>query len=569
MNKTIENLRRLSVAPSDNGEAYNVWLEQADAFSFLVGNLNDDDIVVYAGLPYTFIHAVLVPKAAIDPLDIDDLLSWNFNPYSSWGVVSSNSNVSIEHPLAGEGKVLSQGEQIVFARSFEGVPDRGNYIEILQKIIHVSGLHYMSERNAWCRLDRHGDIKDEICIFKVSIQSEDHSRTVVTCNREILQEYAALTDAVLIRMFDFTRFRTDRFNGWNQQTEEQMCSNHGLYYRHLIEPNYASYSRGVQISEIAASREFLVKALGWSSEEDAGQYAIFIAHDWKNNRVKEISCAPGHSVNYFTESDLPSELSPAFFRPEVLIKYKSDTEKYRLKQRSISCRGAWDLKTYDINEAGQVHTYLVYLRNLPFEEQLYWKSFNEKPKGPISKRAYRTDFEGSFSTEYDSLDSLKNKLSKLHKQVVSWWTLRADDLMDQVHYPVTTSLDEWGDEILGLDQLLVEGFQEKWLRNKAVELGQSPDPRFRSLKLIEECLIGFGFDEDHAQSIVSPLREVHHLRTKTKGHASSDTKKLLRKKAIADHGNLRQHFIYLCKECDEAMETIAQAFNESSATKSL
>jgi hypothetical protein len=87
----------------------------------------------------------------------------------------------------------------------------------------------------------------------------------------------------------------------------------------------------------------------------------------KNGVIREISCAPGATANYFTESDLPFELSPAFFSPEVLRKYKADSDKYSLAGRSISCRCAWSLQTYDVNEAGQVHTYLVYLRNLPYD----------------------------------------------------------------------------------------------------------------------------------------------------------------------------------------------------------
>ncbi|WP_446808486.1 hypothetical protein ACH50O_14495 [Methylomonas sp. 2BW1-5-20] len=91
-------------------------------------------------------------------------------------------------------------------------------------------------------------------------------------------------------------------------------------------------------------------------------------------------------------SDLPFATSPAFFRPEVLLKYKADPDKYQIESRSIHCRGGWFLKSFDINEAGQVHAYLCDLSHLPYAEQLYWKSFNEPPKAGISTRAYRSDF---------------------------------------------------------------------------------------------------------------------------------------------------------------------------------
>ncbi len=46
-----------------------------------------------------------------------------------------------------------------------------------------------------------------------------------------------------------------------------------------------------------------------------------------------MSTAPGATANYFTESDLPFETTPAFFRPDVLLKYKFDSEKYTLESR--------------------------------------------------------------------------------------------------------------------------------------------------------------------------------------------------------------------------------------------
>ena len=42
---------------------------------------------------------------------------------------------------------------------------------------------------------------------------------------------------------------------------------------------------------------------------------------------------------------------------------------------------------FDVNEYNQVHVYAVDLCNLPYQEQLHWKQYNEKSKWPISNRA--------------------------------------------------------------------------------------------------------------------------------------------------------------------------------------
>jgi hypothetical protein len=38
----------------------------------------------------------------------------------------------------------------------------------------------------------------------------------------------------------------------------------------------------------------------------------------------------------------------------------------------------------DVNEEGQIHAYIVDLRNLPYEERLHWKAYNEPPKAGIT-----------------------------------------------------------------------------------------------------------------------------------------------------------------------------------------
>jgi len=564
MSDVLKELRTMSTVPPREGGAYDAWLQQADALAFLANNLNDNDFVVYAALPHTFIHAVLVPTHSLSPPDIDDLMSWNFNPYTSWGIVyglSEPQHVSICPPLDGAGsKTIAKGEQLVFARSFQGNAQCRSYIEILQKFAHISDLHYVVERNAYCRLDRHGDVEDAIRIVTIKADQKYHGGTIVTFDRPILDQYTALTDAALVRMFDFTRYDPEQFGGWHSTHEERRRTGEDTFYRFVIEQGHGSYSRGIQIVPTSDTRQAIFDRFQKGISRSKGQYASFIAHDWKNKRVEEISCDPSGLANYFTDSNLPFEISPAFFRPEVLLKYKADREKYKLTERSVSCRGTWSLETYDINEAGQVHTYLIYLSHLPYEEQLHWKQYNEPPKAPLSERAFTTDFKGDFWDKYDPLPSLREKLRELRRRATPWWTLRSDGLIDRPHYPVTAATDEWREEILTLDQLLVEAFEETWLRKKAKELGRLPEPNWRALKLTEECLVGLGFEEEHARSVTSPLRELHDLRSKLKGHASGDTGKSIGTAAISRHGTYRKHFEDLCKRCDEAMEMIIDAF---------
>jgi hypothetical protein len=564
MAKLLGRISVMSTPPSDK-ETFDTWLDGADALAFLKANAHDDEIVIYAGADHVFIHGILVPIVSVSPPDRDDLMGWNCNAGSSWGVsynFSDSASISISPPLEYTGsKTLDQGEQLVFARSFEGRLERKGYFEILQKFVHVSGLHFLHEKNAYCRLDERGDIEEVIRILTPRRKEVGVSGTIIAFSRDVLEEYMALTESALVRTFDFTRFRPYQFGGWAGAPQSSFRIDGDLFYRFAVQPGNASYFRGFQIVYPSITKQEVYARYNRSHCE-ATQYASFIAQDWKNGVVKEISCAPGATANYFTKSDLPFELSPAFFRPEVLLKYKADPDKYRLEGRAISCRGTWYLETYDINTAGQVHTYLVYLRNLPYEEQLYWKTYNEEPKAPLSKRAIATDFTGNWDLDYDPIESVKEFAREVARKETPWWVLRSDRLTDQVHYPVTSSADEWASELLHLEQLIVEGYEERWLREKAVALGRTPDVKLRSLKLIEECLMALGFDEDHARNLTAPLHRLHGLR-KLKAHASGEEAIETRRQILLQHKSYKDHFRALCAECDEALRTIQEIFEKA------
>ncbi len=558
MSGLVNAVNRISTPPLDE-QTFNKWLEAEDALAFLKTHAESDGFVMHAISQHTYIHGMLVPTSRVNPPNGEDLMSWNCGAESSWGICTTFSDppiVSIVPPLDHPGsETLHHAEQIVIARHFEGRLGETRYYEVLQKFVHLFELHFLQERKAYCRLDKHGDIDEVICIIDIPSKRDEMGGSIVVFKREMLDLYLVLTDSVIIRTFDFTRYRPP-FSHWSNQ-DVRMTAQADLFYRSHIEHGNASYLRGCEIISPVASKESILKRYVLGGEDENKQYESFIAHDWKNGVVKQISCAPGATANYFTESNLPFELSPVFFRPEVLLKYKSDSDKYRLEDRSIFCRGAWYLKTYDINEAGQVHTYLVYLRDLPYEEQLYWKAYNEKPKASISRRAIKTDFEGCWDVGFDPLDSLRNTLREMHRDRVAWWTLRSEKLIEQMHYPVTSSAGEWAEEILHLDQLIVEGFETKWLRNQAQKLGRPLEQNFRSLKLIEECLVGVETPEDEAKNLVAPLRELHDLRSKVKGHATGAEATAIKQRILQEHGAFKKHFSFLCAECEQSIKGIS------------
>ncbi|WP_415383878.1 hypothetical protein [Pseudomonas aeruginosa] len=458
------------------------------------------------------------------------------------------------------GASLAGGEPLVIRRRLEGVHTGPTPIEINQKLVHCLDIHYVEERKAYCRLNGDGDIEDVIRILTLAIPDQIEGREVVTILRKDLDNYMALADLALVLKFDFTRYVPGSFDSWHGATRYHRDESDLFFHGGSI--SRASFAHGAMVVRPKTTVEEQEEV--WRKDFDGDpdrEYAVFKIYDRKNDRQVETSCSPDHIVSYFEDSDLPWQISPAFFRAEVLNRFKGDPEKYTLEDRSISCRGAWTLKSYDINEAGQVHAWIWDLSKLPFDEQLYWKAFNEWPKAPISERANRTDIEGDWYTEYQPLDALKRKVRELDKRKPVWWNPRGEELIDSVLAPATDSPKEWGDEIMALDQCLVEGFLDKPLRKVAEGKGCVLESTWRSLKLLYEILVASSISAEEARKILAPMRKLHELRNEIRGHATHEKKVVAIREARTTHGNFRAQFFHLAEGCDKALVAVLEAMD--------
>ena len=557
--REIGPLLALSADPVDP----DAWLTGAEsAVDFIQQTLTADHVVAYASLPHVLIHTVLAPQhqlkeSDLQPLDNDFVFidrSW----FIEHATIGSDHRVSLSHPFDHD-PLLKGGETLVVRRQWAGSDSITT--EINQKLVHALDLHYVDQHRAYCRLDALGDIDKVIKVVDTPDDPIGAGVTAVTIKALDLYEYALLADLGLVTFFDFTRYRSSHFSGWSdvERFEKRTA---GLSYRGGVQPGVGSFVNGWQVSLPPVTRQQIVQRYRDSIDPAKRRYAKFLAHDLRSSKLVNVSCDPSCLSNYFQpDSDLPLQMSPTFFRPDVLHKYKADPDKYQLSDRKISCRGSWYLTTYDVNDAHQVHTYLRYLSDLPYEEQLYWLSFNEPPKAPLSSRAIRTDFKGEFSTEYDPLASVKALTQRLDQQPPDWWTPRTRDLRERVHYPVTTSQSEWADALLALDQLVVEGFRATVLRRIAHSRGADPDKKWGSIKLLTECLEHGGSTPNQAQAAMQPLRDLHRLRTVTKGHATRDAKANAASDALREHGSFRTHFRNLTTRCHDALKIIIDALD--------
>ena len=570
-NQLVKQVAFIDTLPGDEDE-YSTWIKGGGHLDWLEANADEDELVVYASGNYTFVHSVVVDEEELPKLNIDDLLHWAGNPYSSyagyaWGGGRNTVWIESESHIFGS-KTPKDVRQLVFARQLEGSRERESlYYEILQEYSHLADIHWRRAERAYCRFNELGDIEHMV---SVTDKGRSEGIALVSFEREPLEAYLAASNSVLVRMYEFNLFKRGDSSAWADTSDtlrKQVRTSRNLFYRQIVNPERWGYTRGIQIIRISRPRVEIFSSMkdrwtGIKSRQEQ-QFCEYIAYDWRNKQKKNISANPSAMTSYFDAhgNSLPYETSPVFFRPEVLSKYKTDRDKYTINEehRHISCRGGWELRTYDVNEAGQVHTYICYLGQLPYEEQLHWKSFNEEPKAEISQRAIENDFMGEFSDIIDPLVEILFIVREWCDASAEWWELRDSRLLQGVNTPRTTSRDEWAQAFLRLSQLVIEGFKVKGIRKILRENGIAFEKNEGSLALIEKVLVSSNLFS--AGQGLDGLREVQAIRSRAASHSGGRGADELATEAQEEYGSYTAHFESVCRTVVKELKTIEKAFS--------
>lgn len=472
-----------------------------------------------------WIYPMLHPKDNIDSLK-ETLPSFSISPSSAaYCHVMSGDKHWLEAFWGNYEDFKISEIPLFFCRLYYGNPKgKENYYEFNQLITHPLDLHWSSLKNSYCSIDGQGEEIEKIKII-------NHEKVnLILIRRKTLDKLLHLGEWVLVRYFNFTRFKTDSpsLNSWTSEQFEPREYEAKFEIR-KCDDDYIEF-RGAQIERPKTPKERLLSWRINDEEEEEKKYADFIVQDWKNKKLlKNYSLDPRNFANYFTKSDLPFETSPIFFKAEVLDKYKNNPDKYELTERTITCRGGWHLETYDINKYNQVHTYAVYLARLPFKEQLHWLQYNEEPKGGISDRAFQSDFEGKFGDEKSKLKQLRESLETLRNLKVgeegyTIWSPKGgswDSASKGLHYVNSENPNQWHDFIIALANATNEGFQGKILRKIASSLGND-DEGLGTLGLIKFILKSSN-NEEQIPTIHGVLNELQTRRGKGKAHGTWDT----------------------------------------------
>ena len=568
----VRTLEELSEQPqADNG--YADWIRAKPHLQLLSQNAREDEIILFASAPPTFFHTVIASEADVTPPNQDDLFQWSSSgPYISRAcyVYSSGpegENVWFENHTSRPTRLLKV-QDIVFGRDRDGIDDDDpTYYELLQEFVHAAELHWRADQRAYCRIDENGDLEPVVSITK---RSDTKSVTLVTCKREPLELFLAITDQVMIRFYDVTVLNHDRrLTSWEDGVKEKVIATEDLFYDQCVHPDGHALTRGVQILRRLLPKQHLLDLIAEQPHLRKGrQYASFTILDGRHGNITTVSTHPDDTTSYFdaAQNALPFEVSPAFFRPEVLSKYKADRSKYVVDEvgRSITCRSIWHLKGYDINEAGQVFAYICYLRNLPYAEQLHWQIHNEIPKGGISERAFQNDILGEWTDHITPLERMLAILKQWNDAQSGWWSIPNTEALLRLNTPIANSRDEWAEAFLEIAQTVIEKFRPKGLRELMDQRGIAYDKNNGSLVLLEKLITPSRLKSER-KSRLDGLREAQTIRNKTRAHDGGQEAIAISKAALMEHGTYRAHFEHISDLIADELEEIETCLNSADA----
>ena len=599
-----ERLRKRIVeldTPPEGPAAYENWIRARSHLAFIKANSDESELVVFAyhdcrfvGHDRTYIDSYILDQASLGKLDISVLRSVSESPdplpSDSSAIYSNDGNtLAIRRGLqVNINRRFERATSLVFDRTRKVTVDKKErYLEILQDYIHVSDVHWWPEQSAYCRIDDHGDLE---AVVSITCDDSDEHLVLASFKREPLDQYLAVRNSVLVRLFNFDLYSETiveeiRKGQVNSKQVECDVFKDSIFFDQKIRSGHMGWTKGVQILNLGVPKDKLVASI-FKRQSKETEYVDFEAWDFRNDPnvqmksefpgelvATDLSEYPGTSIPATTIStdpeatthyyaakgnQLPFDTSPIFFRPEILLRYKDELDKYTVESGRVTCRGGWSID-YDFNKAGQVHTSLRRLKRLPYNEQLYWKSFNEAPKAEMSERAFHHWFKAERFPGSEPLADIVRTLSRWRDEGVAWWKILDDSLLSRDISPRTSSREEWASSFMAFSKLVIAGFQirviRKSLRDAQIEFDKQQD---KSIALLEKLRASQqGPDES---SRLEGLREAQAIRSKVAAHLPGSEADRLSSAALQNHGSYTAHFNNVCRIVTNELKVIEGLF---------
>ncbi|MCX7021382.1 MAG: hypothetical protein NTW26_03715 [bacterium] len=360
---------------------------------------------------------------------------------------------------------VSRGiEPLVINRMFHDIfPD---YSEISEEFRHFHELYHERKENHYFKIDESGNKQ-----LVATVESER-----IQIRLKEIRQFLAVKEMHLSIQFDcreHSLLSLDELSlkeGSNDFYEDLMCWSQ-------------SYGDFEGINNLKAFScvhgKKLIKPLPkeksgfWCfAEEEHKKYMDFIIGiDDKGDNIYYTSNPDALANNFGSNPYAPNYLTPVHFRKEVLDKYYEQPGKYSVEDSHLHCGNLWGM-AIDNHHDDKVCAWLGDLgRDLPYDEQLYWRSYNIPPAGKLSKTFTKRQILAQF-TDSDRPEDLfgirYHDLQTACNECLGWQLLLPLEPDDEHYYqciriPATDEQRAFDGLVQGLAKVLIDSLNEKYL----------------------------------------------------------------------------------------------------------
>ena len=422
-------------------------------------------------------------------------------------------------------------------------------------------MYHDVERNQLLKFDDRGD---EIVVAKIEAKK-------VEVRLKEVRQFLAVKEMHLAIYFDLKRYSRVLSDDFPVKLEHK---DDLTYYE--LRANFAKLLLGDKhksISRLLGKKlipPFPLDRCGiWPFEEKEEENCInFIIGLDENGDSAQYSCNPDGLANYFgANPDSPNYLTPVFFRREVLTKYYAHPERYSVEDEFLRCQRLWGLKL-DNNHDEYIVVFLGDLgRDLPSDEQMYWRSYNVLPDGKISKANFKRSFLTEF-TDPEQIDLVFKarfvRFSKNWKAIMGWnfflELAEADQhLFETLRVPLTNSQAEFDSQVLALTKLMIDSLNE----GEIVKVMPGGNTETKGISKFDQFLRAHQYPS-HQQHIQF-LRNLQNLRSNSVAHRKGDNYKKIARTLGLKESNRADVLKKILVEATDFLLSLEGHFLESSS----
>ncbi|OPY16403.1 MAG: hypothetical protein A4E74_01870 [Syntrophus sp. PtaB.Bin075] len=484
------------------------------------------------------IYCCLIPNDAIGR-SLDDL-SWDLScggGHPGAVIRHEGGKEVVEYLRYGEYKGI---EPLVIYREFYGM--RENYLEISEEFRLFHRLFHDRKQEQYIKIDDSGNEHPVVIVKPKRIE----------IRLQEIQQFLAIKEMHLAEMFDC------RENSPRSLHDLGIQEGEGKNHRDELSVYMLSYGGLHGLADGRGFSRLLGKRLfrpfpkeksgfwGFAPSESKKAVDFIIEADEHGDEITN-SSNPDRLSNYFgANPGEPNYLTPVHFRKEVLNKYYQQPNKYSVEDGYLRCGSLWGM-TMDNHHVDRVVTWLGDLgRDLPYEEQLHWRSFNVPPSGGVSKTFYKRQILAEYADSDQPEHVFKYQyrdFSETCKEKLGWLfllPLAKEDahFLEALRIPATDEQKDFDELILGLTKILVDSLNEKELNHfiPASEIGEIKG----SIARLEKVLSAKGVAgyEKH----IKFLRDLQNLRSSGTAHRKGSNYRKTAEELEIDSQSLRMVF---------------------------